>query len=249
VTHAPIVTARGGPWGGRLLLLVALATVGAWYEWGGPAGRGLRALRAGKGAEAAAALEEARRADPASATLRYDQALAFRAAGMADSARAAFRDARRLDGADARAAAAYNAANASMRADRVEDAIEGYRASLREDPTRADAKRNLEEALLRARAASPTPQSGSSGTQGSGQGGTGQRPGGASPPPAGSPAQAKDPPRQRGDSANRSLGAETPSQEEAEHWLDALEAERRAGRSREQAGRRAASEGRTAHDW
>jgi len=232
-----------------ILVVVAIATVGAGYEWGGPAGRGFRALRAGRGPEAVAAFDEARRLDPGSAVLRYDQGLAFRAAGQEDSARAAFRDVLRLDGADARAAAAYNAANDALRAERIDEAIEAYRTSLRENPNRTDAKRNLEEAIRRARAASSAPRSGSAGTQGEGEGGTGERGGGATPPPAGAPSQSKEQPKPNDPGDARTLGAAAPSREEAEHWLDALEAERRANRSREQAGRRAAAAGRNARDW
>ena len=232
-----------------LLAAVAIATIGAGYEWGGPAGRGFRALRAGRGPEAVAAFEEARRADPASALLRYDQGLAFRAAGQEDSARAAFRDAIRLEGEAARAAAAYNAANDAMRAERLDEAIEAYRASLRHDPSQADAKRNLEAAIRRARAAPNAPRSGNAGTQGEGEGGTGERGGGATSPPAGAAGRANQnaAPDDRGDA--RTLGAPAPSREEAEHWLDALEAERRASRAREQAARRAANERRNVRDW
>ncbi|HET9952281.1 MAG TPA: tetratricopeptide repeat protein [Candidatus Eisenbacteria bacterium] len=246
---------RRGPGGmGRapveFLLLLALASLGAGYEWGGPAARAIQQLRAGKSREAVSSFEEARRERPASSAVRYDQALAFAAAGMADSASAAYRDARDLQGAAGRAAAAYNEGNAAYRQGKIEDAIADYRAALREDPKRADAKRNLEEALRRARESRQAPLSGSGGTQGDGSGGTGQRQGGSTPPP---PGAANAPNDSKSDSKSKdrpSLGAPAPNREEAEHWLDALEAERRAGRSREQAAKRAASrEGSVDRDW
>lgn len=231
-----------------LLLLAALAAAGAGYEWGGPAARGLRELRAGKAREAIASLEEAGRDRPGAGAIRFDQALAYRAAGLADSARAAYRDAMAMEGEAARAAAAYNLGNEALNTGRLDDAIASYRAALREEPHRADAKRNLEEALRRARASRTPPLTGSSGTQGQGSGGAGKRQGGGTPPPPGSaPAQKESP---SAPDAGSKLGAPLPSREEAEHWLEALEAERRAARSREQASKRASSrEARSEHDW
>ena len=233
-----------------LLLAAAFLSLGAFYEWGGPAARGIRELREGKAKEAIASLEEARRERSRAGAIRYDQALAFRAAGMADSARAAYRDAMELDGEPARAASAYNLGNESLNSGKFDDAIASYREALRRDPRRPDAKRNLEEALRRARSARKEPQSGSSGTQGEGSGGTENRQGGSTPPPPGS---SSAPERRPGDSSPdpaANLGAPLPSQAEAEHWLEALEAERRAGRAREQAAKRAAArEGKSEHDW
>ncbi|HEU4725512.1 MAG TPA: tetratricopeptide repeat protein [Candidatus Eisenbacteria bacterium] len=232
-----------------LLLFAAVASIGAGYEWGGPAARGVRELKAGKSREAIASLEEARRERPRSGAVRFDQALAFQAAGQADSARAAYRDALDLEGEAARAAAAYNLGNASLNAGKFDDAIAAYRDALRREPHRADAKRNLEEALRRARTSKKQTLTGSGGTQGEGSGGTGNRQGGNTPPPPGS---ASSPERRQGGSPpdpGSKLGAPLPSREEAEHWLDALEAERRAGRSREQASKRAARERRNEHDW
>ena len=246
-TRATERTGRGPV---ELLLILALATLGAGYEWGGPAARALRQLRGGKPREAVSSFDEARRERPASSAVRYDQALAFAAAGLPDSAAAAYRDARDLEGAAGRAAAAYNEGNAAYRQGKMEDAISSYRAALREDPKRPDAKRNLEEALRRARAENQAPLTGSGGTQGGGSGGTGERQGGSTPPPPGAanaPNQQKSGPNS---ADRRSLGAPAPNREEAEHWLDALEAERRAGRTREQAAKRAASrEGTVDRDW
>jgi tetratricopeptide (TPR) repeat protein len=239
---------RGGS-ANLLLLVAAWGALGAGYEWGGPAARGLRELREKKPHEAIGSFQEARSERPRAAAIRFDQALAFQAAGAADSARVAYRDALELEGAPARAAAAYNLANEALRDGRVEDAIAGYRASLREDPSRPDAKRNLEEALRRSRRASPTPRRGSSGQEGTGSGGSGAREGGASPPPRDGAKGAPQPPSGAPSDAQRAIGTSTPTREDAEHWLDALEAERRASRSQEQANRRAARPERRTHDW
>jgi len=233
-----------------LALALALATTGAHYEWGGPAARAIRQLRAGNAREAVGSFDEARRERPTSSAVRFDQALAFEAAGMADSARAAYRDARDLEGVAGRAAAAYNEGNAAYHAGKFDDAIAGYRAALREDPRRADAKRNLEEAIRRARDASQAPLAGSSGTQGNGAGGSGDRAGGNTPPPPGAANQPNGKSGAPGSKERPSLGSPVPNREEAEHWLDALEAERRAGRTREQAAKRAdASDGSRDRDW
>jgi tetratricopeptide (TPR) repeat protein len=245
-------TPRRGSGAGALLLVALLAT-GAGYEWGGPAARALHQLRAGKAHDAVGSFEEARRERPTSSAVRFDQALAFAAAGMADSARAAYRDARELEGAEGRAAAAYNEGNEAFRAGKTAEAIEAYRAALRDDPRRADAKRNLEEAIRRARQESQAPRSGNQGQEGNGSGGTGERQGGGAPPPPGAasaPKNGKSPDAAAGDKNRPSLGAATPNREEAEHWLDALEAERRAGRLREQAAKRASpGAGQVEHDW
>lgn len=232
-----------------LLYLAGAAALGAGYEWGGPAARALRELGSGKPREAIEAFEEARRERPRLGVLRYDQALAFQAAGEADSARGAYREALEMEGRAARASAAFNLANEALHAGRIEEAIAGYRASLRNDPSRGDAKRNLEEALRRSRATAARRQSGSTGTQGDGSGGSGRREGGAQPPPPDGQSGPREQPAPSDPSQKRSLGAETPNREEAEHWLDALEAERRASRSQEQAGRRAARSERRARDW
>lgn len=233
-----------------MLIASALASAGTGYEWGGPAARGLRELRAGKSKEAIASLEEARRERPGAGAIRYDQALAFRAAGQPDSARNAYREAMDLEGDAARAAAAYNLGNEALNAGKIDDAIASYRDALRREPHRADAKRNLEEALRRSRESKKQPLTGSRGTQGQGSGGTGNRQGGNTPPPPGSASAPQRNPGGSNPPPGSKLGAPLPSKEEAEHWLEALEAERRAGRSREQASKRAAGrEGRPEHDW
>ena len=230
-----------------LLLLVTLASTGAWYEWGGPAARGLKQLKEGKTREAVTSLEEARRERPRSSAVRYDQALGFTQSGLPDSAAAAYHDARSLEGAAGRSAAAFNEGNAAYHSGKMDDAIQAYRAALRDDPKRADAKRNLEEALRRARASSRMPQTGNQGESGNGSGGTGQRQGGNTPPPPGGPNEPK--PSARGDRSSKASLGSTPNQQEAEHWLDALEAERRAGRAREQAARRLSGDARGDRDW
>ena len=237
-------------WRGALLLLVALAATGAGYEWGGPAARGLRDLRAGKSSEALAAFEEARRERPRLGAIRFDQALAFRAAGLSDSARAAYRDALRLEGEPARAAAAYNLGNEALNAGKLDDAIGSYRDALRREPHRADAKRNLEEALRRSREAKKQQLLGSEGTAGEGSGGTGNRQGGKTPPPRGAASAPERRPSGAPPDPGSKLGAPLPSREEAEHWLEALEAERRASRAREQLSKRSSSsEKRSERDW
>jgi tetratricopeptide (TPR) repeat protein len=233
------------------LLLVGFMATGAFYEWGGPAARGIRELREGKAPEATVSLREAHRERPRSAAIRFDQALAFQAAGLVDSANAAYQNALELEGAEGRAAAAFNRANAALQAGRLDDAIADYRRSLREEPHRQDAKRNLEEALRRARDAKPPRLAGDSGTRGGGSGGTGRQQGGSAPPPPGGerePSPSNAPPG--GQPPPPQLGAPLPSKAEAEHWLDALEAERRAGRSREQAAKRSSQRGgRPDRDW
>lgn len=237
----------------RLALGLGLAVLvaGAGYEWGGPAKRGIRQLKEGKPRDAATSFEEARRERPYASAIRFDQALAFEGLGLPDSARAAYSEARNLEGAAGRAAAAYNQANAAYNAGRFDEAIEGYRAALRDDPKRADAKRNMEEALRRSRDSNRKQLQGSSGTSGNGSGGSGQRQGGNTPPPPNGPS-APNPSQgsgKQGAGNKPSLGAPNPSREEAEHWLDALEAERRAGRNRDQAAKRSSGESRSDRDW
>jgi tetratricopeptide (TPR) repeat protein len=212
-----------------LLLLLAASTLGAFYEWGGPARRGVRQLKKGEDAAALHSFGEARPEQPTSAAVRYDQGIAFRKLGLADSSSAAFRDAMKLQGTAARSAAAYNLGNGALRKNQLDEAIEGYKESLRADPRRADAKKNLEEALRRLREAKPPPTppskggSGSKGPSGPGSGGGG---GGGNPQPNAppSPGQSNAPP---------SASGPIPSRSDAELWLDALESERRSERQRE----------------
>lgn len=210
------------------LALVALAAgaLGAFYEWGGPARRGVKELKRGENAAALHSLGEARQDQGSSAAIRYDQGIAFRRLGLADSARGAMEEAMRLKGGEARSAAAYNLGNEALRQNRLEEAVERYREALRNDSKRVDAKKNLEEAIRRLRnERQPPPPSrgGGGGTQGpSGAGGGG----GATPPPNAPPGEA---PR----SPSPSVGGPIPSRSEAEMWLDALESERRSERMKD----------------
>lgn len=210
------------------LVLLAASTLGAFYEWGGPARRGLRQMKKGEDAAALHSFGEARGEQPGSAAVRYDQGLAFRKLGLADSSRAALREAMKLQGNPARSAAGYNLGNEALRKNQLDEAIEGYKESLRADPRRVDAKKNLEEALRRLREAKPPPTpptkggSGSKGPSGPGSGGGG----GQNPQPnaPSSGGQQPSPPSASGPIPNRS---------DAELWLDALESERRSERQRE----------------
>jgi tetratricopeptide (TPR) repeat protein len=160
------------------LVLLCVTGVGAFYEWGGAAYRGLRELREKRYREAAAAFRESRRDHPRSAAVRYDEALALQGAGSADSAAALYDETARspdLEGNDGRSAAAYNRGNLAMRAKQYGAARENYRESLRLDPARVDAKKNLEEAIRRLREEQNAPPTGGSS-------------GGGPPPPGGAPA-------------------------------------------------------------
>jgi tetratricopeptide (TPR) repeat protein len=234
------------------IVLIWAAVTGAFYEWGGNAARGVRDLKKGKHREALESLRKGRTELPRSAAVRYDEGLAFRGLGLADSALAAYNDAAwspGLEGDPARSAAAYNMGNEAMRAQKYAEAMRQYRHSLRLDPTRVDAKKNLEEAIRRARNEEQKRQGGgggrgpqSEGTQNpeSGKGGTrGQQ---------GSQSQPNQPgvPQSFGKSPTPQLGNAIPDRAEAEHWLDALESERRAARLRDR-GRTEQSEGQ--RDW
>ena len=235
----------------RTILLLGLlwaAATGAFYEWGGAAARGVQELKKSEHRRAVESLREGRSELPQSAAVRYDQGLAYQGAGLVDSARAAYNEAARspdLKGDRARASAAFNLGNEAMRAQEYAAAAKLYRESLRIDPKRSDAKKNLEEAIRRARSAKPPPSSGGGGTSpksqgdqdaGGGQGSGGpqqqQNPGSQSKPPAGQ----KSP----------ELGTSIPSRAEAEHWLDALESERQAARKRDRGG---PEEQRGQRDW
>ncbi len=228
------------------LLVIWIAGLGAAYEWGGPAARGVRQLREKRHAEAIGSLEEGRKELPRSAAARYDQGLAARGLGLNDSARAAWTDAMELDGTRARAAAAYNMGNDALRAGKLDEAIDWYRASLRADWKQGDVKRNLEEAIRRLRKATPAPTpptsggKGQTGPSGPGKGG-GQDPRANPNSGAGTP-----PPSESKPSESPSAQGPTPSKEEAELWLKALESERRSQRAKEQ---RRQSEERGDRDW
>ena len=222
------------------LVLLCVTGVGAFYEWGGAAYRGLRELREKRYREAAAAFRESRRDHPRSAAVRYDEALALQGAGSADSAAALYDETARspdLQGNDGRSAAAYNRGNLAMRAKQYGAARENYRESLRLDPARVDAKKNLEEAIRRLREEQNAPPTGGSSDggpppPGASSGGAGQSP---QPPPSGGeePPPGQQPPGPPG-TTPPNLGGSIPSRAEAEHWLEALEAERKAARQREQ---------------
>jgi tetratricopeptide (TPR) repeat protein len=216
--------------GAAALTLAALAmgAMGAFYEWGGPARRGVKELKRGENAAALHSLGEARQDQSGSAAIRYDQGIAFRRLGLADSSRAAMEEAMRLNGTDARSAAAYNLGNEALRQNQLQEAVERYRESLRNDPKRADAKKNLEEAIRRLRQAQqqPPPSSRGGGGGSTGQSGAGNGGGGGAPPPDAPPGEA---PR----SPSQSVGGPLPSKSEAEMWLDALESERRSERKKE----------------
>ena len=223
---------------GAALLLLGLAASGAFYEWGGAAGRGMRQLKEKRAREAAGSFREAERELPHSAAVRYDRALALATAGQADSARAAYAEtftSRDLHGDAARSSAAYNLGNESLRQGRYDEAAKLYRESLTVDPTRVDAKKNLEEAIRRARNRPQQPSSGGEGKGGagsSGSGSSGPPQSGTQPnqPPPGTkpPGQAQQPPGQ--------MSGTIPTPSEAEHWLNALEEERKSARRQERAG-------------
>lgn len=223
------------------LLLFLFATLGAFYEWGGPAGRGARALKAKRYDQALQGLREGRRDSPLSATLPYDEALALQGKGMLDSAGVSYRQALRLRGDDARSAAAYNLGNEAMRARQYREAAGLYRDALRVKPRDGDAKRNLEEAIRMARETERAgqPQGGGGGKEPPPSGGSqGQRPGGAPRDSTGRSDIGQGPSSRGGSGAF--------SREEAEHWLEALESQRRASRQQGHAERR---EGSGQRDW
>ena len=230
---AALVRAAGvAPW-----LLLALGASGAVYEWGGAAGRGMRQLKEKHPKEAAQSFREAERELPRSAAVRYDRALALGAAGQADSARDAYTEAMTshdLRGDPARSAAAYNLGNENLRHGRYDEAAKLYRQSLTIDPNRADAKKNLEEAIRRGRNKPPQASSGGQGQGGAGSSGTGTSgtsPPGSQPnqpPSTRPPGSAQQPPGQ--------MGGTIPNPSEAEHWLNALEEERKSARRQERTG-------------
>jgi tetratricopeptide (TPR) repeat protein len=205
----------------RALALAVLLAVscGALYEWGGPARRGVKELKAKHYDEALRDLAKGRADFPGASVIPYDEAVAHLGRGSADSAAARFQEASRLRGEAPREAAAYNLGNLAMRAKDYGSAARSYREALRLKPGDVDAKKNLEEALRQMRQPNPqnrkNPPSGGSGPptpQGNQNPAPRQGPGGSTstPPPRGS------------------SGAFT--KEEAEHWLEALESERRARR-------------------
>jgi len=205
------------------LLLVVLTAGGAGYEWGGPARRGVRDLKAGRFDEALRELREGRSDFPGESVIPYDEGLALLGNGQADSASTRFQEALRLRGDHAREAAAYNLGNIAMRAKDYALAARSYKEALRLQPSDLDAKKNLEEALRRMHRPNPENR---------------QNPpsGGKGPPPPGGPQAMPKPEAGGGQQGNR---GQTPpprgssgefTKEEAERWLQALESERRARR-------------------
>jgi Ca-activated chloride channel homolog len=201
------------------LILLLGAAPGAFYEWGGPARRGVNEVKKKEYDDALRDLAKGRSDFPGSAVIPYDEGVAHAGRGAADSAATRFQEATRLGGLRPREAAHYNLGNLAMRARDYAGAARSYREALRLDPHDVDAKRNLEEALRQMRQAqpqrSPNPPSGGKGPktpQGNQSPQTRQGPGpsASAPPPRGS------------------SGAFT--KEEAERWLEALESERRAKR-------------------
>jgi tetratricopeptide (TPR) repeat protein len=221
-----------------VLAVVWLLATGSDYEWGGPAGRGVRELKKKENAKAIRSLREGAAELPRSAAVRYDQGLAYAGLGSADSAATAYEEALRLRGNHARSAAAYNLGNQAMHAKKYADAASLYRESLRLDPSRADAKKNLEEAIRMAREMPKQPPQG-----GGGQDKKNPSQGSAPRPPGGEQkkqgsSQGAPPPNEPNQTPGEKpqLGGATPSRSEAEHWLDALEAERKAARLRDKKG-------------
>ena len=129
------------------LLLLALAANGALYEWGGPARRGVRDLKAGRYDEALRNLAKGRADFPGASVVPYDEGVALVGKGEADSAAVRFREAMKLRGDRSREAAAYNLGNIAMRAKDYEGAARSYKEALRVSPSDRDAKQNLEQAL------------------------------------------------------------------------------------------------------
>jgi tetratricopeptide (TPR) repeat protein len=235
---------------GLVLALLGAVSLGASYEWGGPAARGVRELKKGEHRRAIASLREGRDDLPRSAAVRYDQGLAYEGAGLPELARAAYREAAgspELSGDRARSAAAFNLGNQAMRAQNYASAAGYYRQSLRVDPTRADAKKNLEEAIRRARAQQPQPQSGRGSPESRSQGRQNPSSGGSSgQPPSKQDQKDKQSPPSAQQQPSPQLGTSIPSRDEAEHWLDALESERQAARRRDRGG---PEEERGQRDW
>ncbi len=238
--------------GRRLALLALLAPglLGAAYEWGGPAARGVRELQAGRNEAARSSLRDGHRDLPRSAALRFDEGLALARTGHADSAGADYREGLALRGERGRASAAYNLGNLAMNAKRYAEAAGWYREALRLAPHALDAKRTLEDAIRRLRGQEPPPPRGGGGGGGSpppqqGRDSTRapQGEGGGRQPPAQQPQkpgeQGKSPPPQAGPQGSF-------TREEAERWLEALERERREERHRAQGSPR---EERGDRDW
>jgi hypothetical protein len=166
------------PW-----LLLALGASGAVYEWGGAGGGACASSRRSTPrrphSPSAKPSGSFRARQPCGTTGRSRSARP----GRQDSARDAYTEAmtsRDLRGDPARSAAAYNLGNESLRQGRYDEAAKLYRQSLTIDPNRADAKKNLEEAIRRGRNKPPQASSGGQGQGGAGSSGAGTS--GTSPP-------------------------------------------------------------------
>lgn len=219
-----------------VVLILLPALLGAGYEWGGPAARGVGALKAQRYKDALEALRDGKEDLPRSAALRFDEGLALEGEGRPEQAAAAYRAALALSGERAKAAAAFNLGTRAMRGRRYPEAVGWYRESLKLRSGDLRTKRALEEAIRMAR--EEQPKSGAaSGSGDSPQQGKGPE----NPPPnPGQGGASHQPP------AGSRAGSGEFSREEAEHWLDALETERRAGREQERRGE-AGTNG--ARDW
>jgi tetratricopeptide (TPR) repeat protein len=203
---------------GLALLLLALTACGAGYEWGGSARRGVRDLKAGRFDEALHELSRGRADFPGASVIPYDEGLAFLGKGQADSAAIRFQEAMRLRGDPPREGASYNLGNLAMRAKDYGSAARSYRDALRLRPSDLDAKKNLEEALRMMRQPhAPDRQKPPSGGKGP-------------PPPGGKEQPSPGPQGKQGEKPPPKAKAGEFTQEEAEHWLQALESERRARR-------------------
>ena len=217
---------------GIALLLLALVALGAIYEWGGPARRGVRALKSHQYDEALSALRAARSEMPNSAEIPYDEALAHLGKGEPDSAQVRFEEAMTLRGDAARAASGYNLGNQSMRARKFAEAARYYRDALRVAPRDLDAKRNLEEAIRMMRQSPPSRRQPQTGAGPPAPGGREKQ---FPLPSGGGQGEARQAPRGSSGEFTR---------QEAEQWLQALESERRArkhegkGRPEEETGHR-----------
>lgn len=206
------------------LLVLLPALLGAFFEWGGPAGRGVRELRARQYDAARRSLQEGRADFPRSAALRFDEALALEGAGYLDSAAAAYGQALALEGDPARAAAAFNRGNAALRTGGYAEAARWYRHALRAAPDAADVKRNLEEAIRRSRGELPPPPTGAEGA------GASKRDRERAPGPPGGEPPGGPPPAERDGGRRSPPGDHEFTRAEAERWLEALERERLGGR-------------------
>jgi len=179
-----------------VLVLAALVVAGARAD--SSAGDGLAAFKAGRYEEALEAFRAEAAAHPESAEAAANVGATLARLGRNDEAARELERALTLGPAPrVEAAIRFDLGNAELALDRVEAAIESYKASLRLVPGDREAKANLEIALRRRREPPPPPP---------GDGG-----GGASGPASSQP----QPPA-------AAPGAPRMTREEAERLLDAL---------------------------